>query len=171
VFDKAMRAFVSYFKAYSKYECSLILRSKDLDWGKIALSFGLLKFPKISELREKKPVSFPEVEIDLNSIPYKDKERESSRKRKLQTFQETGKWPDAGPKKGFTSGESWSKAKDKRAKKHEKKTKKTKKRNALTKEDIEELEKDSKLLKKEKKMKGVGKTCDMDALDVGLDSE
>jgi ATP-dependent RNA helicase DDX55/SPB4 len=28
VFDKAVRAFVSYFKAYSKYECKLILRLK-----------------------------------------------------------------------------------------------------------------------------------------------
>jgi len=34
VYDKAVRAFVSYFKAYSKYECSLILRIK----GKISLS-------------------------------------------------------------------------------------------------------------------------------------
>ena len=27
-YDKAMRAFVSYYKAYTKYECSLILRHK-----------------------------------------------------------------------------------------------------------------------------------------------
>ena len=172
VYDKAMRAFVSYYKAYSKYECSLILRAKDLDWGKIALSFGLLKFPKMSELWGKKPDSFEEVELDLNSIPYKDKQRESSRKRKLQVFQETGKWPDAsGPKKGFTSGESWSISKDKRHKKLDRKTAKKKKRNALTKEEIAELEKDTKLLKKEKKFKGIGKKCDMDDLDVDLDCE
>lgn len=28
VYDKAVKAFVSYFKSYSKYECSLILRIK-----------------------------------------------------------------------------------------------------------------------------------------------
>jgi len=66
-----MRAFVSYFKSYSKYECKLILKTKNLDLGQTALSYGLLKFPKISELWGKKPESFEEVEIDINELPYK----------------------------------------------------------------------------------------------------
>lgn len=100
VYDKAMRAFVSYYRAYSKYECSYILRTKgeilitvlnmtfmwidgflkiylfvsfssDLDLGPIAETFGLLKFPKMSELWGKVPDNFHEADVDINSLPYK----------------------------------------------------------------------------------------------------
>lgn len=30
IYDKAVRAFVSYYKAYSKYDCNLILRLKGI---------------------------------------------------------------------------------------------------------------------------------------------
>lgn len=39
VYDKANRAFVSYIRAYSKYECNLILRVK----GQILIFYVLIK--------------------------------------------------------------------------------------------------------------------------------
>jgi len=132
VFDKAMRAFVSYFKSYSKYECSLILQLKDLPLENVAKSYGLVKFPKISELWGKKPDSFEEVDVDINSIPYKDKARELSRQRKLTVFKDTGKWPQSGSKRIFKTAEPWSIAKDKKAKKFTKIATKKRKRAALT---------------------------------------
>lgn len=39
VYDKANRAFVSYIRAYSKYECNLILRVK----GQISIFYVLIK--------------------------------------------------------------------------------------------------------------------------------
>lgn len=155
VYDKAMRAFVSYFKSYSKYECKVILKSKNLDLGKIALSYGLLKFPKMSELWGKKPDSFDEVDVDINEVPYKDKLREESRKRKLQLFEDTGRWPmKSGVKRASSRGEeSWSIAKAKAKKKHERKVAKKQKRKALTREELEELEKDVGIINRLKKGK------------------
>jgi len=153
VFDKAMRAFVSYFKSYSKYECSLILQLKDLPLESVAKSYGLVKFPKISELWGKKPDSFEEVDIDINSIPYKDKAREQSRQRKLTVFKETGKWPQSGSKRIFKTAEPWSMAKDKKAKKFTKIATKKRKRAALTEAEIKVFEKDPSALHSLKKLR------------------
>lgn len=95
MYDKANRAFVSYIQAYSKYECNLILRVKgqilnfllykykqffvililflfaDLDLCKLAYGFGLLKLPKMPELKNKNTSGFIAVDIDLNTIKYK----------------------------------------------------------------------------------------------------
>lgn len=50
---------------------------------------------------------------------YRDKLKEESRKRKLETYKETGSWP--GMKKVRAESTPWSKSKEKNAKKHEKK--------------------------------------------------
>ena len=50
--DKANRAFVSYIQSYVKHECKMILRVKDLNLGAIATSYGLLKMPKMPELKK-----------------------------------------------------------------------------------------------------------------------
>jgi hypothetical protein len=57
-------------------------------------------------------------------VLYRDKQKELSRKRKLETFRETGEWPENKNIKlrKAVQTTSWSIAKDKRAKKLEKKT-------------------------------------------------
>lgn len=96
IYEKGVRAFVSYIKAYSKHECYLLFRMKgmlrtpgcvnyvlqwchfllfsnlaDLDFGKVAQGFALLKMPYMPELRGKKIEGFQPSGVDVKAIPYK----------------------------------------------------------------------------------------------------
>lgn len=166
-FDKANQAFVSYIRAYKNHECNFILRDKDLDLSGLATAFGLLKLPKMPELKNAH-VDFEAVDIDYNSIEYKDKQKEASRLNKLQTYKETGLWPGKVIKSKPST--PWSIAKqnkeERRKKKREKllkkkqkieegKTKKKRKRKTMTDEQWKELEENIAFLKKAKKSKDV----------------
>lgn len=48
---KGAKGFVSFVKAYSKHEASYIFRLKDLDLAGVAASFGLVRLPKMPELK------------------------------------------------------------------------------------------------------------------------
>ncbi|KAJ8973932.1 hypothetical protein NQ317_001138 [Molorchus minor] len=130
--DKATQAFVSHIRAYSKHECSLLLRVK----------VTLLSMHY----------------FDVNSVPYKDKVRESIRKQKLEEYKKTGKciWP--GHKQKFVKkpSEPWSitkqKKEDRKGKRQKRKQSKEakleknepfkkKKRKGISEEDLEELKK------------------------------
>lgn len=163
MFDKANRAFVSYIQAYNKHECNLILRLKDIDLGKLAMGFGLLRMPKMPELKGKDVSFFVGPEIDINAISYANKQRELNRVKKLIKYQNTGVWPD-NRKRKQRSTESWSEAKkrkldrqEKRSKRKEKKKKlehsTKKKRKRIDEESLAELAKDIALIKKFKKKK------------------
>ncbi|NXA49744.1 DDX55 helicase, partial [Nothocercus julius] len=84
VFEKGMKAFVSYIQAYAKHECNLIFRIKDLDFASLAKGFALLKMPKMPELRGKCFSDFIPVTINTDSIPFKDKNREKQRQKQLE---------------------------------------------------------------------------------------
>ena len=92
IMDKATKAFVSYIRSYSKHECNVILRVKgksfkiylkiyfknalivwraDLDFGRLAVGFGLLKLPKMPELKNRNTSFFEQHSIDLNDVSYK----------------------------------------------------------------------------------------------------
>lgn len=45
VWEKSLRAFTSFIRAYQKHQCSYIFRVEDLDLGKAAALFSLLKVP------------------------------------------------------------------------------------------------------------------------------
>ena len=79
VFEQGVRAFVSYIRAYGQHECSLICRTRDLDMAGLAESFGLLKLPRMPELKETATGTFVETDVDIREIPYKDKAREKQR--------------------------------------------------------------------------------------------
>lgn len=174
IFDKGNRAFVSHIQAYSKHECNYILRVADLNLGKIATGYGLLKMPLMPELKNQAlGADFvgpsTAATINFSAIAYKNKEKEASRQKKLEVYHETGKWPDISKHRKQT--EAWSLAKAKRAeqkgKKDERKSKKAlKKENALelkkaerkrkggySQEDIEELASDIAMFKKLKRKK------------------
>lgn len=170
IYDKGNRAFVSHIRAYSKHECNYILRVGDLNLGKIATGYGLLKMPLMPELKNVESNDFvgPTDSIDFSTIGYKNKEKEASRKRKLEIYQETGQWPGA-VKKFQRKTEAWSLAKQKKSeikvKKDERKskkqlknktpveTKKKKGKGGYTKEDIEEIANDIAMFKKLKRKK------------------
>lgn len=175
IFDKANRAFVSHIQAYSKHECSFLLRVSDLNLGKIASCYGLLKMPLMPELKQKSKdskviVDFipPKIQFDLNNIRYKNKQQEEARQKKLKIFNETGKWPTKGKnEKRQKSTESWSQSKQRKAEqKVNKKARKDKKelkssagggvkrkKGGFNEDDIAELAKDIQMFKKLRKNK------------------
>lgn len=60
--------------------------------GAMGATYGLLQLPKMPELKNRDLSDFPEVpELDINTIPYKDKVREKIRQQKLEQYQKTGR--------------------------------------------------------------------------------
>lgn len=121
--EKAIRAFVSHIRAYSKHECTLLLRVQDLPLGSVATSYGLLQLPKMPELKNKMIEDFQIADVDINNIPYKDKQKEAARLIKFEQYKKTGLWPGLKNKKPIKCKptEPWSRTKEK---KEEKKAKK-----------------------------------------------
>ncbi|XP_054450369.1 ATP-dependent RNA helicase DDX55 [Pteronotus mesoamericanus] len=150
VFEKGMRAFVSHVQAYAKHECSLIFRLKDLDFAALARGFALLRMPRMPELRGKQFPDFVPVDIDTDTIPFKDKVREKLRQKLLEQ-QRKGK-PENGGRRKFMKNKAWSKQKAKKEKKRNAKRKREK-GSDIEDEDVEELLNDTRLLKKFKKGK------------------
>ncbi|GFO43160.1 RNA helicase [Plakobranchus ocellatus] len=156
VYEKGLRAFVSYIQSYVKHECNMILRLKDLDFGKLAQGFGLLHLPKMPELKGKRVVNFEPIEIDPSTIAFKDKAREKLRQEKAALEQTEKKLKRSRPPRSIP----WSKNKEKqdkrRAKKEARKTK-AEKRKAPEQDDeddvAEDFDDDIRLMKKLKKGK------------------
>ncbi|BFF91259.1 probable ATP-dependent RNA helicase DDX55 homolog [Drosophila madeirensis] len=172
VYDKGMRAFVSHVRAYTKHECSAILRLKDLDLGKMATAYGLLQLPRMPELKNYSGDGFvaPSAEVDLTKLTYKNAQKEQVRQQKQQTYEQTGSWP--GQKLHKKRTESWDNTKkaklDAKSKKELRKAKKQRKREAelaegapgqrkrkqqYSQEDLDELATDIRLFKRLKKNK------------------
>ncbi|KAG8236822.1 hypothetical protein J437_LFUL017279, partial [Ladona fulva] len=170
IFDAANRAFVSSVQAYVKHECSLILRLKGKYFLVIWLLFrflvaknnyGLLRLPKMPEIKDRIVSEFTSVDIDINTIAYSDKQREKARLEKLKEFKETGKWPTK-KKEGHKMKQTlpWCESKEKkierklRKKEMKEKRKKDKgrqlkkKASKLSQEEIEELARDAALIRK-----------------------
>lgn len=149
IFDKGTRAFVSHVKAYSKHECNLILRVKDLDLGKIATSHGLLKLPKMPEMKEKFNETFigPENTIDINSLKYKNKQKQVAYQAKQEIFQQTGEWPC---KKNIVKKKTEA---FEEAKKRKEFKKENRKKRQEIKKSIQEAKASGDVIKKKRKMK------------------
>lgn len=150
MFDRGMRAFVSYVQAYAKHECSLIFRVKDLDFATLARGFALLRLPKMPELRGKTFPDFTETTIDTETIRYKDKNREKQRQKMLAELKEKEKTPF--PKRNFNKNKAWSKQKSKKERRKKMAAKRKHNEDSdMDDEDIKELLNDTRLLKKLKK--------------------
>ena len=110
------------------------------------------------ELKKAKIDGFSnDTSFDFNNIKYKDKQKESSRQKKLEVYRETGHWP--GMKQKPTTSKPWSDKQDAKGRRLDRKRKKEIKithqdQNDLKDdEDLEDLENDIKILKKMKKGK------------------
>lgn len=115
MFEKGMKAFVSYVQAYAKHECNLIFRIKDLDFASLARGFALLRMPKMPELRGRQFPDFVPADVNTDTIPFKDKVREKQRQKLLEQ-QRKEKRENEGRKK-FIKNKAWSKQKAKKEKK------------------------------------------------------
>ena len=82
--DKGQRAFVSWVRSYSKHQASSIFRMDDLDWEDLGHAWGLLKLPRMPELKKFQGDPTLGVTIDWDNYAYKDKQREKRRKEALE---------------------------------------------------------------------------------------
>jgi ATP-dependent RNA helicase DDX55/SPB4 len=80
LYDKGQRAFVSWVKAYSKHQASSIFRVADLDWTELGNAWGLVRLPKMPELKKWQGDKTLGVKIDMAEYAYKDKAREKARR-------------------------------------------------------------------------------------------
>ena len=90
--DKAQKAFVSWVRSYSKHQAASIFRVADLDWTELAEAWGLLKMPKMPELKgwDSDDHQKRQPEVDWDRYSYKDKQREKQRKDALEDFRKNG---------------------------------------------------------------------------------
>ncbi|KAI3930046.1 hypothetical protein MKW92_014906 [Papaver armeniacum] len=87
VMDKGARAFVSFIRAYKEHHLHFIFKWKELDVEELAMGFGLLCLPKMSELKNRSLVTHgfvPDEDVNLAEIKYKDKSREKQRQKTLK---------------------------------------------------------------------------------------
>ena len=77
--DKAQRAFVSWVKSYSKHQASSIFRITDINWEDMGKAWGLLKLPKMPELKRWNGDNALGLKIDFSEYAYQDKQREQAR--------------------------------------------------------------------------------------------
>eukprot|EP01029_Cantina_marsupialis_P016259 TRINITY_DN361_c0_g2_i1.p1 TRINITY_DN361_c0_g2~~TRINITY_DN361_c0_g2_i1.p1 ORF type:complete len:636 (+),score=208.08 TRINITY_DN361_c0_g2_i1:77-1984(+) len=81
-FDKSAVGFVSFVRGYHEHQCRFIFQAKKLDLAGLAKLFGLLRLPKMPELKEAR-IAFKGHPIDTDTISYKNKTREEQRQQKL----------------------------------------------------------------------------------------
>ena len=95
--DKAKRGFVSWVRSYSKHQASSIFRIADLDWEDLGNAWGLLKLPKMPELKKWEGDKSLGMDMDWNAYAYKDKKREDARKQALVEKDEVSLTSETAP--------------------------------------------------------------------------
>lgn len=65
---QAIKAFVSFVRAYSKHEAAYIFRIKDLDLIGVAKSLGLLRLPRMPELKEISRGDWQDADVDVSCM-------------------------------------------------------------------------------------------------------
>ncbi|KAF9893141.1 ATP-dependent rRNA helicase spb4 [Aspergillus nanangensis] len=90
LYDRGQKAFVSWLRSYSKHQASSIFRVADLDWEGLGRAWGLLRLPKMPELKTFSGDRTLGVKMDWDNFAYKDKQREKRRKEMLQESAEAG---------------------------------------------------------------------------------
>ncbi|KAL3428189.1 ATP-dependent rRNA helicase spb4 [Phlyctema vagabunda] len=151
LYDKGQRAFVSWVKAYSKHQASSIFRVADLDWTELGNSWGLVKLPKMPELKGWDGDRSLGVALDLATYAYKDKIREKARLVALDEARNAAPWvPSDEQIQKRKEREAWSHKHEKQDVKEVRREKKKRKREA---ERIAGLNEDE--LEKEKELQAL----------------
>ena len=104
--DKAQRGFVSWVKAYSKHQASSIFRIADLDWQDLGKAWGLLKLPKMPELKKWPGDPTAGTKVDFRTYAYKNKQRETQRRQAIPERQDphpaSAAAPPSKPKRAWS---------------------------------------------------------------------
>ncbi|KAI0479358.1 DEAD/DEAH box helicase [Xylariaceae sp. FL0804] len=85
LYDKAQKAFVSWVRAYSKHTASSIFRIPELDWTSLGRAWGLLRLPRMPELKRWEGDRSLGVTMDWDAYAYANKQRERQRREALLT--------------------------------------------------------------------------------------
>lgn len=145
--DKAQKAFVSWTRSYSKHQASSIFRIEDLDWADLALGWGLLKLPKMPELKSWNREGYQPEDLDWDEYSYKDKMREAHRLESLSAFRadpEGSKKALSDEKRKRLGSDPWSGNAERRELKAARRTKKQAKLDHKRGETMTEEEKEHK---------------------------
>lgn len=74
VAEKSARAFVSFVRGYKEHQCHFIFRLKELPLGFLAASFGVLRMPKMREIKRRVDYEgFAPSAVEMDAVPYRDK--------------------------------------------------------------------------------------------------
>ena len=76
---KANAGFVSFIRAYQEHKLKFIFNIKELDLGKVAQSFGVLRIPRVKEILGKKIENFQQSEICPDDVKFADSKKEEQR--------------------------------------------------------------------------------------------
>ncbi|RDW64924.1 RNA helicase-2 [Coleophoma cylindrospora] len=148
LYDKGQRAFVSWVKAYSKHQASSIFRVTDLDWTELGNAWGLVRLPKMPELKTWEGDKTLGVVLDLSTYAYADKIREKARLVAQEEAKNAEPWqPSEEQLRRRKEREAWSQKHEKQDEKEVKREKKKRKREAERVKGLseEELKKEAEL--------------------------
>jgi ATP-dependent RNA helicase DDX55/SPB4 len=113
IHESAQRAFVSWVKSYSRHQASSIFRVKDIDWSDMGKAWGLLRLPRMPELKNWDGDRSLGVGLDFETYAFRDRTREEARKRKLHEQKENAKGNAEKHPMGQHSGKrAWSRISD-----------------------------------------------------------
>ena len=83
VFLQSQRAFPSWVRAYQEHRAASIFRVDDLDFAALARAWGLLRLPKMPELKKAGLGRSLGLDIDIDAIKFRDKTKEKKRQSEL----------------------------------------------------------------------------------------
>jgi ATP-dependent RNA helicase DDX55/SPB4 len=148
LYDKGQRAFVSWVKAYSKHQASSIFRVADLDWTDLGNAWGLVRLPKMPELKKWDGDRTLGVKLDISEYAYADKVQEKARRAAMEKAKNAEPYvPSEEVLKKRKERETWSHKHEQKDIKEERRERKKRKREAerLGKMTEEEREKEREL--------------------------
>jgi ATP-dependent RNA helicase DDX55/SPB4 len=148
LYDKGQRAFVSWVKAYSKHQASSIFRVADLDWTDLGNGWGLVRLPKMPELKKWDGDRTLGVKLDMSEYAYADKVQEKARRAAMEKAKNAEPYvPSEEVLKKRKEREAWSHKHEQKDIKEERRERKKRKREAerLGKMTEEEREKEREL--------------------------
>ncbi|KAJ4269539.1 ATP-dependent rRNA helicase spb4 [Fusarium torreyae] len=132
LFDKAQKAFVSWARSYGAHQATSIFRAADLDWADLGNAWGLLRMPRMPELKSWTGDKMLGQEIDWDTYAYKEKTREQARKAALEEAESGVNKPDKSEemKRKRKNNEAWSAKHEKEDERVERREKRRKRREA-----------------------------------------
>lgn len=154
LYDKAQKGFVSWARSYGAHQASSIFPMGSLDWGDLAKGWGLLRMPKMPELKKWEGDKSLGQDIDWDNFAYNEKAREQARREAMEADQtEWAEKKAAERKRKKRNNEAWSAKHEQEDVRVERREKKRKRRDAeatakMTEEEKMEQEDLQEMIKK-----------------------